>query len=56
MSAQFNSGIYVLVEAVVVFGLALVFGIRELRNLRRFDREREARNNAEAERNHPKGE
>lgn len=32
-----------LIEALLVFGLALVFGLRELRNLRRYDRERAAR-------------
>ena len=49
MSAEMNSGIYVALEAVVVFALAIFFGIKELRNLRRFDRERAARNNAAAE-------
>ncbi len=50
MSAAWNSGIYVAVEAVLVLAFALFFGIRELKNLRRFDRERELRNKAEAER------
>lgn len=47
--AEFNSGIYVLIEAAVVIGLALVIGVKELRNLRRYDRERAARNKAKAD-------
>lgn len=46
--AALNSGIYVFLEALVVIVLALVIGIKELRNLRRYDRERAARNEAEA--------
>lgn len=49
MSAETNSGIFVALEAAFVIALALVFGIKEFRNLRRFDRERAARNKAEAE-------
>ncbi|WP_187972603.1 hypothetical protein [Aquibium microcysteis] len=39
-----SSGYIILFELVLVLGLALVFGVRELRNLRRFDRERAERN------------
>lgn len=38
-----SSGIIILFELSLVLGLALVFGVRELRNLRRYDRERAAR-------------
>lgn len=43
-----SSGVIILLELALVLGLALVFGVRELRNLRRFDRERAER--AEQER------
>lgn len=45
-----SSGVIVFLELALVLGFALVFGIRELRNLRRFDRERaeKARRAAEA--------
>lgn len=39
-----SSGYIILFELVLVLGLALVFGVRELRNLGRFDRERAERN------------
>jgi len=45
-----SSGVIVFLELSLVLGLALVFGVREFRNLRRYDREREARNRQEAER------
>jgi hypothetical protein len=45
-----SSGVIIFLEILLVLGLALVFGVRELRNLRRFDRERAARNKADAER------
>lgn len=38
-----SSGYIILFELVLVLGLALVFGVRELRNLRRYDRERAER-------------
>lgn len=38
-----SSGVIVFLEIAVVLGLALVFGVRELRNLRRYDRERDER-------------
>lgn len=44
-----SSGVIIFLEISLVLGLCLVFGIRELRNLRRYDRERAARNKAEAE-------
>ena len=42
-----SSGLIIFFELSLVLGLALIFGIREIRNLRRFDRERAARNKAE---------
>lgn len=57
-----NSGVIIFFEITLVLGLALVFGIRELRNLRRYDRERAARNLEEqsrarsaADAGHPEG-
>lgn len=44
-----SSGVIIFLEISLVLGLCLVFGIRELRNLRRYDRERAARNKAEVE-------
>jgi hypothetical protein len=44
-----SSGVIIFLEITLVLGFALFFGIRELRNLRRYDRERDARNRAEAE-------
>ncbi|MEQ1941848.1 hypothetical protein ABMA32_05425 [Mesorhizobium sp. VNQ89] len=44
-----SSGVIILLEISLVLGLALVFGVREIINLRRFDRERAARNRAEDE-------
>lgn len=44
-----SSGVIILLEITLVLGLCLVFGVRELRNLRRYDRERAERNRAEAE-------
>lgn len=38
-----SSGYIILFELLLVLGLALVFGVRELRNLRRYDRERAER-------------
>lgn len=38
-----SSGYIILFELVLVLGVALVFGVRELRNLRRYDRERAER-------------
>jgi len=38
-----SSGVIIFLEIALVLGLALVFGVREIRNLRRFDRERAAR-------------
>ena len=35
-----SSGLIIFLELSLVLGLALFFGIRELRNLRRYDRER----------------
>lgn len=35
-----SSGVIILLELGLILGLALFFGIRELRNLRRYDRER----------------
>ncbi len=45
-----NSGVIIFFELALVLGVALVFGVRELRNLRRYDRERAERNRAEAAR------
>ena len=36
-----SSGLIIFLELSLVLGLALFFGIRELRNLRRYDRDRE---------------
>lgn len=44
-----SSGVIIFFEISLVLGLALVFGVRELRNLRRFDRERAAKSYAEQE-------
>lgn len=44
-----SSGVIIFLEISLVLGLCLVFGVRELRNLRRYDRERAARNKAEAD-------
>lgn len=38
-----SSGVIIFLEISLVLGLALFFGFRELRNLRRYDRERAAR-------------
>ncbi len=43
MSAAVSSGVIIFLELTLVLGLALVVGVRELRNLRRFDRERAER-------------
>ena len=43
-----SSGIIILLELTLVLGFTLVFGNRELRNLRRYERERTARNTAAA--------
>lgn len=43
-----SSGVIIFLEISLVLGLALVFGVRELRNLRRYDRERAEKNKAEA--------
>ena len=45
-----SSGIIIFFEISLVLGFALVFGVREIINLRRYDRERAERNKAEAER------
>jgi hypothetical protein len=45
-----SSGVIVFLELALALGLALVFGVREFRNLRRYDRERAARNRQEAKR------
>ena len=44
-----SSGVIIFLEISLVLGLCLVFGVRELRNLRRYDRERAERNKAEAD-------
>jgi hypothetical protein len=38
-----TSGLIVFLELALVLGFALVFGIREMRNMRRYDRDRAAR-------------
>jgi len=38
-----SSGLIVFVELSLVLGLALFFGVREIRNLRRYNRERAAK-------------
>ncbi|MCX7304254.1 MAG: hypothetical protein NTV73_07935 [Hyphomicrobiales bacterium] len=38
-----SSGVIIFLELSLVLGLALVFGVREVINLRRFDRERAQR-------------
>ena len=45
-----SSGIIIFLEISLVLGLALVFGVREIVNLRKYDRERDAKNKAEADR------
>ena len=42
-----SSGVIIFLEISLVLGLALVFGVREIINLRRFDRERAAKTAAE---------
>jgi len=42
-----SSGVIIFLEITLVLGFALFFGIREIVNLRRFDRERAARNASE---------
>lgn len=44
-----SSGLIIFLELSLVLGLALFFGIRELRNLRRYDRERAGKAKREAE-------
>lgn len=44
-----SSGVIIFLEISLVLGLCLVFGIRELANLRRYDRERAERNKADAD-------
>lgn len=43
-----SSGVIIFLELALVLGVALVFGVRELRNMRRYDRERAERARAEA--------
>lgn len=45
-----SSGAIIVFEISLVLGFALVFGLREIVNMRRYDRERAARSKAEAER------
>ena len=45
-----SSGLIIFFEISLVLGFALVFGVREIFNMRRFDRERAERNKAEAAR------
>ncbi len=44
-----SSGLIIFFEISLVLGFALFFGVREIFNLRRYDRERAARNKAQAE-------
>jgi hypothetical protein len=44
-----SSGLIIFLELSLVLGLALFFGFRELRNLRRYDRERRMRADAAGE-------
>lgn len=50
-----SSGVIVFLELALVLGLALVFGIRELRNLRHFDRQRAERASRDAKRKDGEG-
>jgi len=43
-----SSGVIILLELGLILGLALFFGIREFRNLRRYDRERAEKARREA--------
>lgn len=43
-----SSGVIIFLEISLVLGLALFFGVREIRNMRRYDRERAERNRTEA--------
>ncbi len=45
-----SSGLIIFFEISLVLGFALLFGVREVVNMRRYDRERAARNKADAER------
>ncbi|WP_155256473.1 hypothetical protein [Mesorhizobium loti] len=45
-----SSGIIIFFEISLVLGFAMLFGVREIFNMRRYDRERAARNKADAER------
>jgi hypothetical protein len=44
-----SSGVIIFLELSLVLGFALFFGLREIRNMRRYDRERAARNRIAAE-------
>lgn len=48
-----SSGVIIFLEITLVLGFALVFGVREIINLRRFDRERAAKNADEKDRPSP---
>lgn len=39
-----SSGVIIFLELTLVLGFALLFGLREIRNMRRYDRERAAKN------------
>lgn len=45
-----SSGAIIFFEIALVLGFALLFGLREIFNMRRYDRERAARSRAKAER------
>lgn len=47
--ARWNSGIFVLIEVILIFGLILAFGFFELRNLDKLKKEREAKEREAAE-------
>lgn len=45
-----SSGVIIFLEISLVLGVAIIFGLREVANMRRYDRERAARNEADEER------
>lgn len=48
-----SSGIIIFFEISLVLGFAMLFGVREIFNMRRYDRERAARKKNGAERGPP---
>jgi hypothetical protein len=45
-----SSGVIIFLEISLVLGLALIFGVREVVNMRRYNRQRDARHKADSQR------